>query len=121
MLKFLRSTATLVALVIGIAGGALVLYAWRLPPFTSSVQTTDNAYVRGQVTIISPQLNGYIAEVAVQDYQKVKAGQANWERIEPLLSRGVTTQKEADQARAGYDQAKAALSQAQAAVEVARQ
>jgi multidrug resistance efflux pump len=75
MLKFLRSTATLVALVIGIAGITLILYAWRLPPFTSSVQTTDNAYVRGQVTVISPQLAGYIAEVAVQDFQKVEAGQ----------------------------------------------
>jgi multidrug resistance efflux pump len=75
MLKFLRSTATLVAVVIGLAGAALVLYAWRLPPFTSSVETTDNAYVRGQVTLISPQLNGYVAEVAVQDYQTVKAGQ----------------------------------------------
>jgi multidrug resistance efflux pump len=75
MLKFLRSTATLVALVIGIAGAALVLYAWRLPPFTSSVETTDNAYVRGQITVISPQLAGYVAEVAVQDFQHVQAGQ----------------------------------------------
>jgi multidrug resistance efflux pump len=75
MLKYLRSTATLVAVVIGLAGAALVLYAWRLPPFTSSVETTDNAYVRGQVTLISPQLNGYVAEVAVQDYQRVNAGQ----------------------------------------------
>ncbi|WP_445500842.1 HlyD family secretion protein [Microvirga sp. G4-2] len=181
MLKFLRSTATLVVVVIGLVGVALVLYAWRLPPFTSSVQTTDNAYVRGQVTVISPQLNGYVAEVAVQDYQRVKVGQllvriddriygqklqqakatlaaqkaalanseqtrrsnaariksseaqvdsakaaltaaeANWERIEPLRARGVTTQKEADQARASLDQARAALSQAQAAVEIARQ
>ena len=75
MLKLLRSTATLAALAIGIAGAALVLYAWRLPPFTSSVETTDNAYVRGQVTLISPQLNGYVSEVAVQDFQRVKAGQ----------------------------------------------
>jgi multidrug resistance efflux pump len=51
----------------------------------------------------------------------LKAADASWERIAPLLSRGVTTQKEADQARANLDQAKAALSQAQAAVEVARQ
>lgn len=54
---------------------ALVLYAWRLPPFTSTVETTDNAYIRGQVTLISPQLAGYISEVAVQDFQKVRAGQ----------------------------------------------
>jgi multidrug resistance efflux pump len=75
MLKFLRSTATLVALLIGIAGATLVLYAWRLPPFTSSIETTDNAYVRGQVTVISPQLAGYVVEVAVQDFQQVQAGQ----------------------------------------------
>jgi multidrug resistance efflux pump len=31
--------------------------------------------VRGQITVISPQLAGYVAEVAVQDFQKVKAGQ----------------------------------------------
>jgi multidrug resistance efflux pump len=52
-----------------------VLYAWRLPPFTSSVETTDNAYVRGAVTIISPKLDGYVAEVAVQDFMPVTAGQ----------------------------------------------
>lgn len=75
MSKVFRSAITLVAVILGIAGVILVLYAWRLPPFTSSVQTTDNAYVRGQVTIISPQLAGYIAEVSVQDYQHVKAGQ----------------------------------------------
>src|SRR4051812_47464115 len=75
MFKFPRSAASVVAVAIGIAGVALLLYAWRLPPFTSSVETTDNAYVRGQVTVISPQLAGYIAEVAVQDFQHVQAGQ----------------------------------------------
>src|SRR5215207_7746724 len=75
MTKFFRSTATIIAAIIGIAGVTLVLYAWRLPPFASSVQTTDNAYVRGQLTVISPQLAGYVAEVAVQDFQKVTAGQ----------------------------------------------
>jgi len=75
MSKVFRSASTIVAAVIGIAGVFLVLYAWRLPPFTSSVQTTDNAYVRGQVTIISPQLAGYVAQVLVQDFQHVTAGQ----------------------------------------------
>jgi len=31
--------------------------------------------VRGQITLVSPQLAGYVAEVAVQDFQEVKAGQ----------------------------------------------
>jgi len=75
MSKIFRSASTIIAAILGIAGVILVLYAWRLPPFASTVQTTDNAYVRGQVTIIAPQLAGYVAEVAVQDYQHVKAGQ----------------------------------------------
>ncbi len=181
MFKLLRSTATLLAVVLGAGGVLLVLYTWRLPPFTSTVEVTDNAYVRGQITLVSPQLAGYVAEVAVQDFQEVKAGQilvklddriyeqklqqakatlagqqaalanskqkrrsdeariassqaqvdsakaaltaaeANWNRIEPLLERGITTQKEADQSRASLDQARAALNQAQAALEVSRQ
>jgi multidrug resistance efflux pump len=53
----------------------VVLYAWNLPPFRSAIQSTENATVRGQVTIISPQLSGYIVEVDVQDYQYVRQGQ----------------------------------------------
>jgi multidrug resistance efflux pump len=58
-----------------IAGIALTLYAWGLPPFRSSVESTDNAYVRGQTTIIAPQVSGYVTEVLVQDFDTVTAGQ----------------------------------------------
>ncbi len=75
MLKILKSSATVAAVLAGCVGILLILYAWDLPPFVGSVQTTDNAYVRGSVTLISPQLAGYVAEVAVQDFQEVKAGQ----------------------------------------------
>ncbi|MXQ12551.1 HlyD family secretion protein [Microvirga makkahensis] len=75
MPKIFRSASTILAAIAGFAGVLLVLYAWRLPPFTSTVQSTDNAYVRGQVTIISPQLAGYVNQVLVQDFQHVKAGQ----------------------------------------------
>ena len=51
MPRLFRFTATLLAVALGIAGLTLALYAWRLPPFTTSVEITDNAYVRGQVTI----------------------------------------------------------------------
>ncbi|MBB4000042.1 HlyD family secretion protein [Aureimonas pseudogalii] len=70
-----RSASTYVALAVGLAGVALILYAWRLPPFATSVETTNDAFVRGQVTVISPQLAGYVAEVPVQDYQSVEEGQ----------------------------------------------
>ncbi len=53
MLKNFRSPTTLIVLLAGLAGLSLVLYAWRLPPFASSVETTENAYVRGYVTTIS--------------------------------------------------------------------
>ena len=59
---------------IAIIGVLIVLYAWQLPPFSSAVETTENALVRGQVTIIGPQLSGYVFEVPVQDFQYVKAG-----------------------------------------------
>lgn len=75
MFKFLRSTATLVALLMGAGGVLFVLYAWQLPPFASTTQVTENAYVRGYVTIVSPQLGGYITDVSVKDYEQVKAGQ----------------------------------------------
>lgn len=61
--------------LIAVAGALLVLHAWRLPPFSNAVQRTENAYVRGQVTIVSPQVPGYVTQVLVQDYQRVKAGQ----------------------------------------------
>jgi len=57
-----------------VVGILLVLAAWRLPPFTSDVQRTDNAFVRGQVTVIAPQVTGYVTKVAVQDFQTVQAG-----------------------------------------------
>ncbi len=63
---------TILFIVVGIG---LVLYAWGLPPFSSAVQTTDNAYVRGQTTVIAPQVSGYVTQVTVQDYEQVKRGQ----------------------------------------------
>ncbi len=59
---------------IALIGILIVLYAWQLPPFSSPVESTENALVRGQTTIISPQLSGYVFEVPVQDFQFVKAG-----------------------------------------------
>jgi multidrug resistance efflux pump len=61
--------------LVALIGVLVVLYAWNLPPFHSAVQSTENALVRGQVTIISPQLSGYIVEVDVQDFQRVRQGQ----------------------------------------------
>jgi len=45
-----------------------------LPPFAGRFEQTDDAYVRGQTTVISPQVAGYVSEVPVNDYQDVKPG-----------------------------------------------
>nr|WP_176592931.1 HlyD family secretion protein [Sphingobium sp. EM0848] len=66
---------TILTLAFIVAGILLILYAWDLPPFSSIVQTTDNAYVRGQTTVIAPQVSGYVVEVTVQDYERVRKGQ----------------------------------------------
>lgn len=60
---------------VALGGIALVLYAWRLPPFRSSIESTENAYVRGSVTVIAPKVDGYVAEVLVHDFATVEAGQ----------------------------------------------
>jgi multidrug resistance efflux pump len=67
-------SATLFALV-ALVGVLVVLYAWRLPPFTSAIVSTENALVRGQVTLIGTQLPGYVVDVKVQDFQWVKQGE----------------------------------------------
>lgn len=69
-----RVMSSLIFASVALVGVAIVLYAWQLPPFSSHIESTENALVRGQVTIIGPQLAGYVYEVPVQDFQFVKAG-----------------------------------------------
>jgi membrane fusion protein (multidrug efflux system) len=70
----------LTASVSGVAIAATVFFAastattperW-IAPFRSA--STENAYVQGDVTPISPKISGYITEVAIRDHQAVKAG-----------------------------------------------
>ncbi|WP_349974200.1 HlyD family secretion protein [Pseudomonas sp. WHRI 8519] len=69
-----RILSSIMFACVALAGILLVLYAWRLPPFGSAIESTENAMVRGQVTIIGPQLSGYVVAVPVHDFQFVKAG-----------------------------------------------
>jgi multidrug resistance efflux pump len=94
------------ALIFGtlaLVGVLVVLYAWNLPPFHSAVESTENATVQGQVTLISPQLSGYVVEVHVQDFQHVKAGQLMFQ-IDDRIYR-----QRLDQARAQVQAQQAAL------------
>lgn len=60
---------------LALIGVLLVLYAWRLPPFVSAIERTENALVHGQITVIAPQVSGYVTEVPVQDFAHVTRGQ----------------------------------------------
>lgn len=67
--------ASAAAILLILAAIGAILYAWQLPPFGGLYEQTDNAYVKGQTTVISPQVSGYVSDVAVQDFQNVQAGQ----------------------------------------------
>ena len=62
-------------LVATVAGALLALYAFRLPPFGLGEVYTNNAYVRGNITVVSPRVGGYVLNVLVRDFDTVKAGQ----------------------------------------------
>jgi len=68
-------TTVIVIMAVALFAMLAILYSWRLPPFSGGAEKTDNAYVRGRVTIISPQVSGYVTHVPVQDFAEVKAGQ----------------------------------------------
>ena len=62
----------LAATAAGAAAVAGATYYWSVARF---VESTDDAYVQADSTLVAPRVSGYVAEVLVQDHQAVKAGQ----------------------------------------------
>ena len=90
-----------IVLIIGIG---IILWAWKIGPFDSAVESTDNSYVKGKTTVLSSQINGYVKDVLVSDFDHVKKGQV-------LMHIDATTyDQKVTQAEAGVDQAQNALS-----------
>jgi membrane fusion protein (multidrug efflux system) len=58
-----------IVLVLGVGLGWRWWTTWRFQ------QSTDDAYVQSDITVISPKLEGYIKEVRAEDNQPVTAGQ----------------------------------------------
>jgi multidrug resistance efflux pump len=75
--KIIKPKRRTVWIMLGMAavGILLILYAWQFWPFNSAIATTENAYVKGQITVMAPQVNGYVAQVLVRDFEPVKQGQ----------------------------------------------
>ena len=61
--------APILVLAAAAYGGWQWWHVWRFQ------QSTDDAYVASDISLISPKIEGYIKEVRVQDNQHVKAGQ----------------------------------------------
>ncbi|MGE8212839.1 MAG: HlyD family secretion protein, partial [Stenotrophomonas sp.] len=103
--KYNRPSRASVVVMIAVAlvGLTLILRAWQLWPFNSTHMHTDDAYVRGQVTVLAPQVNGYVTEVLVSDFDHVKKDQPLL-RIDDRIYR-----QKVDQAQAALDDARAQL------------
>jgi len=95
--KYLKPStrSVVIMIVIALLGIALILRAWSLWPFDSTRVSTDNAYVRGQITVLAPQVNGYVTEVLVKDFQYVRKGDA-LVRIDDRIYKEKVAQAQAD-------------------------
>jgi len=115
--RFTAARPTLFALL---AAGAI---AWtiRYGLHAYRYEETDDAYVTGHLHQVSPQLDGQIKEVLVQDNQTVQAGDILL-RLDPLEFQIALKKAEGAlaQARAQETQTAAAASQAAAALDEAR-
>src|SRR5438132_9091614 len=69
----IKRAALALALTLGAAGAADFGYHYLTTG--RYLETTDDAYVKADSTIISPKVSGYISEVLVADNEKVEAGQ----------------------------------------------
>src|SRR5439155_1019516 len=70
MRKTLLLLLPVMLLALGAAGGWYWWTVWRF------LQSTDDAYVQSDVSLISPKIEGYIKEVRIRDNEAVAAGQA---------------------------------------------
>lgn len=51
---------------------AIILGYWYV--FMRSIESTDNAYLKGNLTVLSPRVGGYIQTVTIKDNEYIKAG-----------------------------------------------
>jgi membrane fusion protein, multidrug efflux system len=122
---------------------AVILFSiagnWNSWVGSREIQETDDAYVRADLTPLSTRVSGTVARVAVNDYQRVKAGdllvQLKDDDYKAQVEQSVATVRAAEaaieniqrqkllqdariaQAEAGIEAAKAQIAQAQAGIE----
>jgi membrane fusion protein (multidrug efflux system) len=106
-----------VLLLMAVAAG----YGWYYWTVGQFLESTDDAYVQADSTIVAPKVSGYLRDVQVSDNQPVKAGQS----LATIDDRDYVTaldQAKADVAgaQADIDNLKASLDQQQAVIAQAR-
>ena len=106
----IKRAALAVALALGVAGAADFGHYYLTTG--RYLETTDDAYVKADSTIVAPKVSGYLAEVLVADNEPVKAGQL-LARIDDRDFRAAL-----DQARADVAAADAAVNNLDAQIEL---
>lgn len=99
--------------IVALLAVLVVLYVWRLPPFSDNGPYTDNAYVRGYVTTLAPEVSGHLTGVYVHDYETVHQGQL-LAQIDPSSYAASVEQAKADVLAAQSDLDNNAQTQASA-------
>jgi membrane fusion protein (multidrug efflux system) len=104
-LRFLwrRLGVALFAVLVALGFVALATIRWDAWVGGAATQVTDDAYVRSDLTHLSSRISGEVLVVAVNDYQRVKAGDLLVE-VDPA-----DYQAQVAQAEAGVAAAQAAL------------
>ncbi|MFL5257294.1 MAG: HlyD family secretion protein [Rhodopila sp.] len=65
---------TIIALVTILAAGAATHVAWRWWNATRFIETTNDAQVQADITVVSSRLQGYVTRLYVTDNQRVRVG-----------------------------------------------
>src|ERR1700747_573891 len=91
--------------------GAVAVTAAGWVAHSSDETSTDNAYIRGDVTSLAPKISGYVMAVEVEDNQTVRAGDVLF-RIDALDYRAKLAQ-----AVANVEAAKARLTNVDADIQ----
>ena len=87
-----------------ITSSGVGMYWWKVGRY---IESTDNAYIRGDITPISAKISGYVEKIQVSDNQVVSAG-------EPLLH------IESLEYRVRLERGRSILAERQAALQVAK-
>jgi multidrug resistance efflux pump len=90
-----RKALTALAAVVVVAGLGWTAYEWLV---ASHYETTDNAYVQGNVIQITPQISGTVLAIMADDTDFVKAGQP-LVKLDPADARLALDQAEANLAQ----------------------